>query len=317
MDGNEYSVCPRLVGCWYLTGPTASGKTRLGLDLARRLNAEIISLDSMAVYRQMDIGTAKPTAAERSEVRHHLLDLIEPGEEFSLASYMRLAREAAAEIRQRGREVLFVGGTPLYLKGVLRGIFDGPGADEAFRADMTRLEHVHGLGYLHQRLIELDPVTAARLHPNDLRRIIRALEVREKTGRPISFFQRQFDRIPTFDEAKVFVLDWNREQLYARINRRVDLMMEQGLLAEVRALLDRNLSLGRTASQAVGYRELISYLHGQISLDTAVDLIKQKTRNFAKSQGTWFRSLPECHFIAMNDERTTDNILDEIMSVTA
>ena len=280
---------------WYLTGPTASGKTSLGIVLAKRLDAEIISMDSMAVYRFMDIGTAKPTAAERAEVTHHLIDILDPSESFSVSDYVQAAKQTAAEIHARGKQVLFVGGTPLYLKGLLRGIFEGPGADSTLRAELTRF--ADSGGNLHQRLAEIDPQAAARLHPNDSRRIIRAIEVYELTGKPISFHQTQFETPAPETEHQVFVLDWEKEELNRRIDRRVEMMFEQGFLEEAWRLSKR--PLGKTASQAVGYKELFDYFADttQPSLDDTIALIQLHTRQFAKRQRTWFRSLPECRFI--------------------
>jgi len=287
--------------CWFLTGPTASGKTRLGVALARRIGAEIISLDSMALYRGMDIGTAKPTPEDRGGVPHHLIDVISPHEAFSLAQYLQAAHHAADEIRARRREVLFVGGTPLYLKGLLRGVFEGPEADGTLRRRLRAEADEHGPEQLHRRLSEVDPAAGERLHPNDLRRVIRALEVFEKTGKPISQWQRQFDVGRPAEACRVFVLDWPREVLYARINARVQAMFAAGLVEEVRGLLARDAPLGKTARQAVGYREVLEYLDGRRDLDETIRLIQQNTRRFAKRQGTWFRSLSECRFITVED----------------
>lgn len=303
-----FSVIPRVNNCWFLTGPTASGKTKLGVDLAKRMDAEIISLDSMAVYRGMDIGTAKPTLEEREGVPHWLIDIVEPSQDFSLAMYMTAARAKVEEIQARGNKVLFVGGTPLYLKGLLRGIFDGPEADPELRSFLEGRENTFP-GSLHQELAEVDPETALRLHPNDRRRIIRALEVFEKTGYPISFFQKQFDVPASFEQAKVFVLDWPRDILYSRIDRRVDLMMAAGFEEEVRHLLSAEQPPGRTASQAVGYRELIAAIHGETTMEEAIEKTKQFSRNFAKSQGTWFRSLTECHEVPVSLEITESEII--------
>lgn len=280
--------------CWYLTGPTASGKTLVALELAERLNAEIISLDSMTLYRRMDIGTAKPSAADRARVPHHLLDLVEPNEEFSLANYVDAAHETIDQIRARGREVLFVGGTPLYLKALLRGIFSGPPADWEFRADVEREIAEVGLAALHQRLEQVDPLAAAKLHPNDKRRIIRALEVNKLTGRPISHQQTQFDEGTPAEACKVFVLDWPRPMLHERIAARVRQMFAQGLVDEVRGLLADYAELSRTASQAVGYREVIAHLRGAHDLPTTMEQVIFRTRQFARRQETWFRSLSEC-----------------------
>jgi len=286
-----------LLDCWYLTGPTASGKTQVGLELARRLGAEIISLDSMALYRGMDIGTAKPTAEERQTVPHHLVDILEPHEDYSLAQYLEAAWQAVHEIRQRGREVLFVGGTPLYLKGLLRGVFQGPPADGELREALQQESHRREPGYLHKKLAEVDPATAAWVHPNDTRRLIRALEVYEKTGRPISHWQQQFQTGRPAETCRVFVLDWPRDQLHARIDRRVEQMFAAGLVDETRQLLARPIPLSKTAAQALGYREVIEHLQGVRALAETIDLVKIHTRQFAKRQGTWFRSLSECRFL--------------------
>ncbi len=298
--------------CWFLTGPTAAGKTAVGLALAERIGAEIISMDSMAVYRGMDIGTAKPTAEERRRVAHHLIDLIEPDEAFSLAQYLQAARRSVAEIRSRGREVLFVGGTPLYLKGLLRGIFSGPPADWAFRRRMEEIARHHGRECLHHRLAEIDPKAEARLHPYDLRRVVRALEVFEKTGRPISQWQEQFARGLPAEQCRVFVLDWPAGQLRARIDSRVEGMFRAGLVEEVRRLLARDRPPARTARQALGYREVIEYLEGSRPLGETIRLVKLRTWRFARRQRTWFRSLSECRFVRLEDPFAPEQIAEKI-----
>jgi tRNA dimethylallyltransferase len=284
---------------WFLTGPTAAGKTAVGVELARRIGAEIISMDSMALYRGMDIGTAKPTAAERAAVPHHLLDMLPPHQECSVAQYLDAAGRAAADIRSRRRVVLFVGGTPLYLKALLRGIFQGPPADWPLRRRLEDEARRHGGDWLHRRLAEVDPEAARRLHPNDTRRLIRALEVFEKTGRPISGWQRQFAVGRPADQCRVFVLDPPRAELPARIDRRVEAMFSAGLVAEVGGLLRGPRPLGKTARQAVGYREVIEHLEGRRPLPETIALVKLHTRQLAKRQGTWFRSLSECRLLPM------------------
>jgi tRNA dimethylallyltransferase len=308
-----------LADCWYLSGPTASGKTAIGLELARQLNAEIVSLDSMAVYRGLDIGTAKPMPEERQKVPHHLIDVIEPDQEFSLAQYLAAAERTAAEITKRGRQTLFVGGTPLYLKALLRGIFEGPPADWALRRRWQTEAEARGGEWLHQQLLGVDPVAASRLHANDTRRLIRALEVYEKTGRPISEWQQQFDAARPAGACRVFVLDWPREQLYARIDRRVEAMFAAGLVTEVQALLAAGKQLSLTARQALGYREVLEHLARERDFADTIALVKTRTRQFAKRQLTWFRSLSECRWIAMAepiDPAATTRQIAEIGSRT-
>lgn len=286
--------------CWFLTGPTASGKTAVGVELAERIGAEIVSMDSMALYRGMDLGTAKPSPTERQLVPHHLIDILEPHQDYSLAEYLDAARQCAQQIRSRGKQVLFVGGTPLYLKGLLRGIFQGPPADWELRRQLEQQARQEQPGFLHRRLAAVDPQAAERIHPHDTRRLIRALEVFIKTGRPISTFQQQFQRGLPPQACRVFVLDWPRDQLYARINHRVQQMFEAGLVDEVRRLLAGPRPLSRTARQAVGYQEVIEYLQGRRNLPETIELVKTHTRQFAKRQGTWFRSLSECRFVAVD-----------------
>jgi tRNA dimethylallyltransferase len=303
--------------CWFLSGPTAAGKTGVGLALATRIGAEIISMDSMALYRGMDIGTAKPTADQRRRVPHHLVDLIDPAEEFSLAQYLDAAACAIGEIRSRGREVLFVGGTPLYLKGLLRGIFQGPAADWPRRVELEDIARRSGSEHLHRQLAQSDPATAERLHPNDTRRLIRAIEVFEKTGRPLSQFQEQFQTARPAESCRVFVLDWPREAIHGRIDRRVDEMFAAGLVDEVRRLTEGPRRLGKSASQALGYREVIAHLAGRQGLPETIELVKTHTRQFAKRQGTWFRSLSECRFVPAADPLDPDQLARQIAAAGA
>jgi tRNA dimethylallyltransferase len=301
-----------LLDCWFLTGPTASGKTSVGVELAARIGAEIVSMDSMALYRRMDIGTAKPTDCERRAVPHHLIDVLEPHEEYSLAEYLAAAEDCVDEIRSRGREVLFVGGTPLYLKGLLRGIFRGPPADWDFRRGLEDESRREGPEALHRRLAEVDPEAAQRLHPHDTRRIIRALEVYASTGRPISSLQRQFQIGRPASACRVFVLDWPRDELYARIDCRVERMFAEGLVDEVRGLVSDPRGLSRTTRQAVGYREVIEHLEGGRDLEETIALVKTHSRQFAKRQGTWFRSLSECRFVPVSGEMSPGTIAARI-----
>ncbi len=277
----------------FLTGPTASGKTAIAVELAERIGAEIVSMDSMAVYRGMDIGTSKPSPADRARVPHHLLDIVEPWQEFSLAEYLAAADAAVREIGSRGRRVLFVGGTPLYLKALLRGVDSGPPPDAELRKRLAREARTTGAAALHQRLAALDPEAARRIHRNDLRRIVRAIEVFDKTGRPISESHVHFAGPPN-QTACVFCVDLPRPELYRRINERVAAMFRGGFVDEVRSLLALDRPLSPTARQAVGYKEVIELLQGDRSLAETIELVQRRTRQFAKRQLTWFRSIPEC-----------------------
>jgi tRNA dimethylallyltransferase len=276
----------------YLTGPTAVGKTAVGLALARRLGAEIIALDSMTLYRGMDLGTAKPTVAERAAVPHHLIDVLDPWEAASVADYRGWALAAVAAIEGRGKRALFVGGTALYLKALLRGLFAGPGADPDRRRALEEEADRHGNAALHARLAALDPATAARLHPHDRRRVIRALEVIAAAGQPLARLQAEHGRTAPAGVA-VFALERPRAELCARIDRRVVTMFADGLVAEVRTLQAGIRPLGPVAAQAVGYREVFEYLAGRAPLDQTVDRVQARTRQFAKRQATWFRGLAE------------------------
>jgi tRNA dimethylallyltransferase len=299
--------------CWFLTGATAVGKTQVALALAKELDAEIVSMDSMAIYRGMDIGTAKPTLAQRGEVPHHLIDVVEADAEFSVAQYLDAAREAVAEIRSRGREPLFVGGTPLYLKALLRGLFSGPPANWPLRREIEEELRQVGRAALHLRLEQIDPVAASLIHPNDTRRLIRALEVFRATGEPISHQQMEFEEGRPAEVCRVFVLQRPRAEQHARINQRVEEMFARGLVEEVRRLTCDPARLGRTASQAVGYREVREYLSGAMTQAEALEKIKTRTRRFAKRQETWFRGLSECRRMPLTGETATDEIVSAIL----
>jgi len=313
---------PPALDCWYLTGPTAAGKTAIGLELAEKIGAEIISLDSMALYQGMDIGTAKPTAADRARVRHHLLDLVPPTEDFSLSQYVDAAHEAVADVRKRGKEVLFVGGTPLYLKSLLRGVYQGPPADWDFRRSIEEELSRVGIEALHRRLALLDPLLAAKLHPHDKRRIIRALEVFRQTGEPLGHQQVQFDEGRPAEQCRVFSLRWERAELHRRIEARVQSMFAADLVEEVRGLLSRHGGLSRTAGQAVGYREVMEFLALQtseepISLDECRQRVTARTRQFARRQETWYRALSEITFVPLSEPLSPQSVADEITTIAA
>jgi tRNA dimethylallyltransferase len=296
----------------------------VGIELALRLGGEIVSLDSMALYRGMDIGTAKPSAAERAAVPHHLIDIIEPYESFSLADFVVAAERCTAEILSRGRVPVFVGGTPLYLKALLRGMFAGPAADWEFRARITAESQRRGNEWLHEQVLAVDPVAARRLHAQDTKRLVRVLEVYEKTGQPISMLQQQFDKARPASGCRVFVLDWPRDVLYRRINARVDVMFTAGLVEEVRGLLDNSAvlsesvdPLSHTARQALGYREVIEFLGGAQSLAETIVLVQNRTRAFARRQLTWFRSLSECRVVPRDEDEQSGDIAARIIGEVA
>ncbi|MBY0457665.1 MAG: tRNA (adenosine(37)-N6)-dimethylallyltransferase MiaA [Gemmataceae bacterium] len=286
-----------------LTGPTACGKSALALELAERLGGEIVALDSMTVYRGMDVGTAKPSPADRARVPHHLIDVLDPWESLTVAWWLDQAGRVCAEIASRGKRPLFVGGTPFYLKALLHGLFGGPPADPDLRAQLESEAVVGGNAALHARLAVVDPKTAARLHPNDVRRVVRALEVHTLTGKPISDWQQTWDTpafaadprdAPPPARIPAVRLDLPRDALYDRINRRVAVMMAAGFLDEVRGLRELPHPLSREARQALGYRELLAYLDAGGDLSEVVELIQTHTRQFAKRQLTWFKNLPAC-----------------------
>jgi tRNA dimethylallyltransferase len=300
--------------CWFLTGATATGKTAVALELARRLGAEIVSLDSMTVYRGMDIGTAKPSPAEQSLVPHHLLDIVDPVDEYSVAQFFDDAKVAVAAIRARGRAVLFVGGTPLYLKSLLRGLFDGPPANWQLREQIEEELEAVGQAALHERLQQVDPLAASAIHPHDTRRMIRALEVFRATGEPLSHQQMQFEDGRPAEECRVFVLRRERTELHRRIEGRVEAMIEAGLVEEVERLTADGKRLGRTAGQAVGYREALAFLAGDATRQQMIERIKIRTRRFAKRQGTWFRSLSECRFVDIAGDEGAGEIAERIVA---
>lgn len=286
-----------------ILGPTASGKTDLALEVARRAGAEILSLDSMQVYRGMNIGTAKPSPAELAAVRHHLIDVVGPTETFTVARFVEMADRVIADAAARGAPLIATGGTPLYYKALFEGLFDGPAADEALRARLRE----QGGQTLHRRLSTVDPDAARRIHANDLKRLVRALEVYELTGRPISSFQTEWaaaegdpDTVSPAGAAarapaplrhpSLWVgLSWDRDTLNRRINARVKRMIDAGWVEETRTLLDRHGELSKTASEATGYHELIEHVRGRMALGDAIEQIKIGTRQLARRQMKWFR----------------------------
>ncbi|MBX3394145.1 MAG: tRNA (adenosine(37)-N6)-dimethylallyltransferase MiaA [Phycisphaerae bacterium] len=300
-----------------LLGVTASAKSAVAIELAQWFNAEIVSVDSMQVYRRMNIGTAKPTAQELSAVRHHLVDVVDPHESFSAARFTEMADEAIAGIAARGKTPLVVAGTPLYLMSLMYGLFDGPSADSGLREEFRRRAGEHGIGALHSDLTRVDPEAAARIHPNDYKRIERALEVHAVTGRPLSEQQVQWSAGALRYRAVVVGIRREKEEASRRINSRVRGMIETGLVEEVRSLLSEPPGLSEQARQAVGYAEIIAYLAGAMSLEDAVERIKINTRRLAKHQRTWFRKFPMTEWVdaAGDDTGAIANQIAEVIDV--
>ena len=295
-----------------ICGPTASGKTALSVALAQQLHTEIISADSMQIYRGMDIGTAKPTMQERQGVPHHLLDVCAPGETFSVARYVELADAAAQDILSRGMVPVIAGGTGLYMDALIEcSTFSGDETDLTIREKYQRMAAEQGNEAVHACLAAVDPEGAERLHPNNLKRVIRALEVYEQTGMTIDAFNRLHKRpAPKYQAIKIAVCPAERQTLYDRIDRRVDQMLEDGLLDEIRRLLDAG-ALAGTAAQAIGYKELLSYLLEGQPLDECVALLKQRSRNYAKRQLTWLKRDDNIHWIYYNKGEELPSILQE------
>jgi tRNA dimethylallyltransferase len=285
----------------FLLGPTASGKTAVALALARLSPIEAVSMDSMQVFRGMDVGTAKPTAAERDFLPHHAIDLADPREPFDVARYLSAAESAAEEIASRGQVPLFVGGAGLYLRALTHGLMTGASADPALREELHRRAEAEGGAALHRELSDVDPIAASRLHPNDVKRVVRALEVFRLTGSPISVLQRDWANPRTERDRILVGLRLDRDALHRRIGRRVDAMLAAGLVEEVARIRDGG-GFGPQSSQALGYREALEHLAGRLSLPDCRLAVIKATREFARRQMTWFRSYPDMRWIDVGEE---------------
>ena len=295
-----------------ICGPTASGKTALSIALAKAFDGEVVSADSMQIYRRMDIGTAKPSLAEREGVPHHMLDVAQPGESYSVSRYAEEASACVEDILARGKLPIVCGGTGLYIDGLIRGTdFQPAGTDSGLRDKLEGEWEAQGAEAMMARLAAVDPDSAARLHLSDKRRILRALEVYLATGETITVHNARTKAIPPRYEAVMIGLNTEpRQILYDRIDRRVGVMLEQGLLQEVRSLLEDGLLEG-TAAQAIGYKELLAHFRGEMSLEAAADLIRQKSRNYAKRQLTWFRRDERVKWIVYNAPEAAQAVLQE------
>jgi len=296
-----------------LLGPTGVGKSKVAILLAKALKTEIISADSMQVYRHMDIGTAKPSPRELREVPHHLINILSPHESFSAGLFREKALKIIEELHSKNKIPLIVGGTGLYIKSLTRGLFHGPSADWSLRESLMEKEKTFGKGYLHTYLSTIDPQAARRINPNDLRRIIRALEVSLKEGKTISEFQQLLTKPTDYKFVKIGLLRQRRE-LYRLIEQRVDNMMKKGLLEETRRLF--KMKLHKIPRQALGYKEMKLYLDGMIGLEEAIRLLKKRTKMYAKRQITWFKKEPDIKWIditgIMDEEKIFERIIQEV-----
>ena len=282
-----------------VAGPTASGKTGLAIDIANYVGGEIVSADSMQIYKYMNIGSAKPTQEERARAVHHMIDFLEPDAEFSVADYTEMAHKVIADIYERGKIPIMAGGTGLYINSVVNDVtFGEMDTDYELRESLRKTAEEKGSEYLLHMLSEFDEMSAKRLHPNNLRRIIRAIEFYKITGKPISEHQEETKKTQSRYNPLMLCVNWDREELYDRINRRVDMMMDEGLLDEVKRLMDMGYTKDLNSMQGIGYKEVMDYFDGKASLEETVEIIKQSSRRYAKRQLTWFRRDERIHYVS-------------------
>lgn len=296
-----------------IAGPTAVGKTKFALRAAKALDGEIVSCDSMQIYKYMNIGSAKPSAAELRKVRHHLVDFVDPSEDFSVARYQKLAKEAIADILSRGKIPVVAGGTGLYLNSLLYEMdFSQAQRDEQLRRTLGAEAELLGADYLYEKLRAKDPEAASRIHPHNVKKVIRALEAAEQ-GRGVRDFSACKEKCKDY-EAILIGLTRNRDELYDIINKRVDLLVKQGLFAEVEELLDRGLSEDDISMKGIGYKEIIACFDGMYTREEAIDLIKKNTRHLAKRQLTWFRRYEDMHWINISDYKDEEAAIEEMLT---
>jgi len=298
-----------------LVGPTASGKTALAVRVAERLVAQIVSADSMQFYRGMEIGTGAPTREELARVKHHFVGFLEPAADFSAGRFGKLARRLIDDLNGRGERAVVVGGSGLYITALINGLFDGPPKEPAIRARLKAEAHESGVAALYARLETEDPDYADVIGANDLRRIVRALEVREITGTPLSVLHRRHQQNTQSLDAVQVALEWPRDQLYARIDARVDHMIEQGLLEEVQRLIDYGHGPDIERLRSLGYREMAAHLRGECTLAEATESMKRNTRRYAKRQLSWFRGDPRIHWLHVTPDRTIEELTDEALAL--
>jgi len=301
-----------------IVGPTASGKTKISIELAKRINGEIISADSMQVYKYMDIGTAKPDEEERAGIKHYLIDEIYPDEEFSVARFKELALKYINEILQKGKVPIVAGGTGLYINSLIYNInFSETISDWELRESLKKEAEEKGNDFLHEKLRSIDPEAASRIHVNDIKRIIRAIEVYKHTNKPISYHQELSRQHPPEHRFLLIGLRMDRERLYERINKRVDIMIERGLIEEVKNLIKLGYDKNTVAMQGLGYKEILAYLRGEMSLEDAIYILKRDTRRYAKRQITWFKRIENIHWIDVDKCEGMSEILRNINNYIA
>jgi len=293
-----------------ILGVTASGKGRLAFDLAEFIGAEIISIDSMKVYRRMDIGTAKPPKEARQRVKYHLIDIVEPSDSFSVGAFINTASDIIGQINNRNGKIIAVGGTALYIKSLLYGLFDVAGTDEQIRTELRARANAEGLSELYRDLKKIDAAAAERINPNDTKRIVRALEVYQLTGKPISSLQKQWQQHQIKHDWTIIGLRREKADTSSRINRRIKKMISAGLVDEVKSLLDEEKPISKQARCAIGYAEIIEHLSRHTSLEDAVELIKINTRRLAKGQRTWFKTFQDVHWLDVAEDEKPGQILD-------
>lgn len=297
-----------------IVGPTASGKTKLSIELAKRINGSIVSADSMQIYRHMDIGTAKPDAIEMSGIRHYMLDEVDPDENFSVARYRECALRYISRILAEGKHPIVAGGTGLYVNSLIYNInFSETICDDELRETLRNLANEKGNRVLYDRLLKIDPEAASRIHENDTKRLIRAIEVYEHTKKTISEHVRESRQEPPPYRYIIYGLEWDREKLYKRIEARVDKMLESGLVDEVKKLAEMGYDKGGTAMQGIGYKEILDYLKGNCSFDETVNIIKRGTRHYAKRQMTWFRRIEGINWLKVDENSDFEELSEKII----
>ena len=294
-----------------IAGPTASGKTGLSIKLAKKINGEIVSSDSMQIYREMNIGTAKPTVEEMDGIKHYMFDVVYPNEEFNVVKYKKMAEQAIDEILEKGKTPIVVGGTGLYIEALVNNIeFSETVIDEKYRNELQKIADEEGNEKIYNMLKEIDEEACEKIHLNDTKRIIRALEVYKQTGKTITYHNKISKLNDTKYDYYIYGLTMNREKLYDRINQRVDIMLEQGLVYEVKNICSKYEKFP-TAMQGLGYKEVVKYINGEYSYDEMIDVLKMETRRYAKRQLTWFRRYKNLKWLNF-DELTSDKMIDII-----